>query len=109
MGNALANYRSWLKVADTALPQNIFGYLLQLSLGPLRSDPFTLLPYDEPREIAKCGRHVGTRSFLPENLPERGGSRPEVSKWMAPNRQVSQLTGDDMHEVGLLTLCVKFI
>jgi hypothetical protein len=98
MGSFLSNYRDWLKVADTALPQNIFGYLLQYSLGPFRADPFTILPYDDPKEIARCGSH-GAKSFLPEKLPEREGPRPEMIKFMAPNRQVSQLTGDDMHQV----------
>ena len=92
------NYHSWLKVADTALPRNMIGYLTQLCLGPLRADPFTLLPYDNPDEIAKCGHEVGT-SFLHEELPEREGPRPEVSAWIAPHRQITQLTGDDMHKV----------
>jgi len=92
------NYHSWLKVADTALPRNMIGYLTQLCLGPLRADPFTLLPYDNPDEIAKCGHEVGT-SFLHEELPEREGPRPEVSAWIAPHRQITQLTGDDMHKL----------
>jgi hypothetical protein len=98
MGSFFSDYRDWLKVADTALPQNIFGYLLQRSLGPFRADPFTTLPYDNPKEIAKCGKN-GTKSFLPEKLPERKGPRPEIIKFMAPHRQTSQLTGDDMHQV----------
>ncbi|KAH8803796.1 hypothetical protein F5882DRAFT_139903 [Hyaloscypha sp. PMI_1271] len=101
MSNFFSNYRDWLKVADTALPQNIFGYLLQHSLGPFRADPFTILPYDDPKEIAKCGKN-GTQSFLQGNLPEREGPRPEIIKFMAPHRQTSQLTGDDMHQL-LLT------
>jgi hypothetical protein len=98
MGNFFSNYRDWLKVADTALPQNIFGYLLQHSLGPFRADPFAILPYDDPKEIAKCGSN-GTKSFLPEKLPKREGPRPEMIKFMAPNRQISQLTEDNMHQV----------
>ena len=98
MSNFFSNYRDWLKVADTALPQNIFGYLLQHSLGPFRAEPFTILPYDDPKEIAKCGKN-GTQSFLQGNLPEREGPRPEIIKFMAPHRQISQLTGDDMHQV----------
>jgi len=98
MGSFSSNYREWLKVADTALPQNILGYLTQYSLGPFRSDPFTTLPYDDPKEIAKCGKN-GKKSFLPEKLPEREGPRPEMIQFMAPNRQISQLTGDDMHQV----------
>ncbi|KAH8791967.1 hypothetical protein BGZ57DRAFT_558350 [Hyaloscypha finlandica] len=101
MSSFFSNYRDWLKVADTALPQNIFGYLLQHSLGPFRADPFTILPYDDPKEIAKCGKN-GTQSFLQGNLPEREGPRPEIIKFMAPHRQTSQLTGDDMHQL-LLT------
>lgn len=91
------DYQAWLKVADTALPQNIIGYIVQLCLSPLRSQPFDTAPYDDPKEIAKCGE-VGTKSFLPGKLPERG-DRPEILEWIAPNRQTSQLTGDDMHQV----------
>jgi len=98
MGGFLSNYRAWLKVADTALPRNIFGYLLQSSLRVFRADPFTILPYDDPKEIAKCG-DIGTTSFLPGKLPEREGPRPEIIKFMAPHRQVSQLTGDDLRQV----------
>lgn len=101
----LDNYHEWLLVADTALPQNLIGYLIQVCLGPLRADPFTLLPYDHPKEIAKCGQ-AGT-SFLSTELPERDGPRPEITRWMAPHRQVSQLGDDEMHEVSgfLLRSC----
>ncbi len=98
----LSNYYDWLKVADTALPRNIIGYLIQVCLSPLRSDPFTILPYDHPKEIAKSGHDVGT-SFLPGPLIERDGPRPKTSRWMAPHRQVTQLTGDDMHKVESLS------
>jgi len=95
----LANYREWVKVADTALPQNMVGYLVQACLSPLRADPFTLLPYDDPNEIAKCGVNTGIRSFLPSKLPKREGPRPEMLKWIAPNRQVSQLGDEDTRKV----------
>jgi hypothetical protein len=100
MGNSLsADYYAWLKVADTALPRNTISYLIQICLSPLKAEPFTLLPYDDPKEIAKCGRDIGTKSFLPGKLPEREGPRPEISKFIAPNRQVSQLPSDNMHKV----------
>jgi len=92
------DYREWLKVADTALPQNIFGYILQLCLSPLRAKPFDTTSYDDPKEQAKGG-DAGQKSFLPDKLPEREGSRPEMLKFMAPHRQSSQLTGEDMHKV----------
>jgi hypothetical protein len=92
------DYHAWLKVADTALPQNIIGYVLQLCLSPLRSKPFDTAPYDNPKEIAKAGPDVGKKSFLNAKLPERG-ERPTILKWMAPNRQSSQFTGDEMHKV----------
>jgi hypothetical protein len=94
----LASYREWLLVADTALPQNIVGYLLQLCLSPLRANPFTLKPYDDPKEVAKCGQHIGKRNFLPR-LPEREGPRPKMLKYMAPHRQADQLGDDAMHQV----------
>lgn len=93
------NYQEWLKVADTALPRNIFGYILVVCLQPLRADPFTTKPYDDRKEVAKCGRDIGKRNFLKEKLPEREGPRPEMLKFMAPNRQVSQKTGEEMHNV----------
>jgi hypothetical protein len=91
------DYHAWLNVADTALPQNIVGYLVQLGLSPLRASPFATAPYNDPEEIAKCGE-VGKKSFLRDELPERG-VRPSIVKWMAPHRQSSQLTGEDMHKV----------
>jgi hypothetical protein len=103
MGTSFSsNYHAWLEVADTALPRNIIGYLVQLCLSPFRSDPYALAPYDNSKEIAKCGsgpNAIGKRSFLPKNMPEREGSRPEILKWMAPNRQSSQFTDEEMHKV----------
>jgi hypothetical protein len=98
MGNLFSSYHAWLKVADAALPRNLIGYIIQICLGVLRTDPFILEPYDEPGEIAKCGK-LGKKSFLPQPLPEREGPRPEIGKWMAPHRQISQLTDADTHKV----------
>ncbi|RDL40975.1 Uncharacterized protein BP5553_00954 [Venustampulla echinocandica] len=94
-----SGYHEWLKIADAALPRNIFGYLLQLCLEPLRTDPFTTAPYDDPKEIAKCGQGNGRRGFLKTVLPEREGPRPQLAKWIAPHRQISQLTENDMHKL----------
>lgn len=93
------DYHAWRKVADTALPQNILGYIIQFCLSPLRADPFTLTPYDQPKELAKCGKDNGRRAFLPD-IPEREGPCPEMLKWMAPHRQSSQFANADMHKVG---------
>jgi hypothetical protein len=99
LSSLLADYHAWLQIADTSIPRNIFGYLLQLCLTPLRTDPFITTPYDSPTEIAKCGRDIGKRSFLPDALPEREGPRPKICKYIAPNRQISQRTGGEMHKV----------
>ncbi|TVY78225.1 hypothetical protein LSUE1_G005607 [Lachnellula suecica] len=90
----LADYHAWLKIADAALPRNFLGYLIQLCLRPLRTDPFATAPYSFPSEIAKCGH---SPPFLSNTLPEREGPRPQMVKWMAPHRQISQLTGEEMH------------
>jgi len=90
-------YQAWLKVADTALPRNLFGYLLVYCLEPFRCEPFSIVGYDNPKEIVKCGE-VGRKSFLKMELPEREGPRPEINKFIAPHRQVSQTTGADMHK-----------
>lgn len=95
----LEDYHEWLKVADTALPQNLLGYLIQACLSPLRARPFSTSPYDNAREVTKCGKY-GMQSFLSNSLPERQGGRPEILRWMAPHRQTSQFAGDEMHRVG---------
>jgi len=100
------DYRAWLKVADTALPQNVFGYLLQIFLSPLRAKPFDTTSYDNPKEQAKGGE-AGKKSFLSDALTERDGPRPEMLKFMAPHRQSSQLTGEDMHQVRMKLLYSK--
>jgi len=100
----LNDYRAWLKVADTALPQNILGYTIQVCLSPFKTDPFVTAPYDDLKEISKCGNECGTKSFLSERLPEREGLRPSILKWMAPHRQSSQFTGDEMHQVRLCNI-----
>lgn len=92
------NFRAWLKIADETYPQNVFGYVLQLWLGALRTDPFTLLPYDKPAETAKCGPG-GDKSFLPPDLPVRDGDRPRIGKWTIPHRQVTQWTGPDEYRL----------
>ncbi len=93
----LSDYHEWLKICDTALPQNMIGYFISLGLEPFRADPFTTAPYDNTLEITKCGGE--TKSFFRDPLPERSGPPPDICKWMAPNRQVSQLTSDDAHKV----------
>ncbi|KAG0651235.1 hypothetical protein D0Z07_1882 [Hyphodiscus hymeniophilus] len=93
------NYKNWLKIADTSLPRNIFGYVLVVCLKLLKSDSFTLKPYDDPKEIAKCGIDIGKRSFLKEKLPERNGPRPSILKFIAPNRQTSQKADEAMHKL----------
>ena len=93
----LSDYQAWLQIADAALPRNILGYIIQFCLSPFRADPFTLLPYSNLAELSKCN---GSTPFLTRSLPERQGPRPQISKWVAPSRQVSQFSKDEMHEVG---------
>ncbi|KAF4627083.1 hypothetical protein G7Y89_g11071 [Cudoniella acicularis] len=71
---------------------NYVSALSGLTLSPI-------LPYDDPKEIVKCGKDIGRKSFLPSTLSKREGERLTLAKWMAPHRQVSQLTGEDMHKL----------
>lgn len=98
----LEDYHNWIKIADAALPRNIIGYLIQICLEPFRAEPFTLLPYNNPKELRRCGQEDGAKGFIVESLPEREGPRPEISKWVAPSRQVSQFAGEAMHMVCLV-------
>ena len=94
-----ADYHGWLDFKESALPSNIFGYLLvQYFLRYFKCEPFDTACYDDTKEIAKC-RALGLRKFLKEPLPVRDGPRPELGKWVVPHRQINQFGGKEMHQV----------
>lgn len=88
-----SDYQKWLQVGPAGPPHNIFGYLISILLGPLKASRFDTSFSSNARILKKIGP-VGERSFLKDvDVPERKGPRPEVCKWILPQRQLDQQAG----------------
>ena len=91
------NYVNWLNVGQGGLPRNFVGWLVQL-VGRLLADfdMTSLWPYSHPRYIQKYGE-TATKSYLKRALPwrEPHGHRPFVGRWVAPQRQQSDLKAEE--------------
>ena len=91
LSHAIASYRGFIAVGRGGIPNNIFGWLIQLAGQPIGWRNMTSLePYHDPKAIAQFGPH-GRKSFLGDApLPQRRGDRPEVPTYVAPQRQTSE-------------------
>ena len=90
-----SDYQNWLKLGPGGLPYNFFGYLISALLRPLKASRFDTSFISNARILKKIGL-VGERAFLKdEDVPERKGPRPEVGKWILPQRQLNQKAGDE--------------
>ena len=95
------DYQKWLQLGRAGPPHNIFGYLISRLLQPLKASRFDTSFTSNARILKKIGP-VGKRAFLKdEDVPERKGVRPEVCKWILPQRQLDQKAGGQIStEVG---------
>jgi len=90
-----SDYQNWLKLGPAGPPYNFFGYLISILLRPLKASRFDTSFTSNARILKKIGP-VGERSFLKdEDVPERKGARPEVGKWILPQRQLDQKAGGE--------------
>lgn len=88
-----SDYQKWLQLGRAGPPHNIFGYLISRLLQPLKVSRFDTSFISNSRILKKIGP-VGERAFLKdEDVPERKGPRPEVCKWILPQRQLDQKAG----------------
>jgi hypothetical protein len=88
-----SDYQKWLELGRAGPPHNIFGYLISRLLQPLKASRFDTSFISNARLLKKIGP-VGERAFLKdEDVPERKGPRPEVCKWILPQRQLDQKAG----------------
>lgn len=91
------DYSAWYNLGQGGAPRNPFGYLLIKLLGAAfgSSDLYSTGVYDVMRR-----RDVfEEESFLEGRLDRREGSRPRVSRWVAPVRQLSGGSPEEVKEV----------
>jgi hypothetical protein len=75
------------------LPHNVFGWLLAtVVLRPMTSEMFSTDVYVADIEKDR-------RSFLSEKNLKRKGGRPAVGPHAAPQRQLDQISGEDVQKV----------
>jgi hypothetical protein len=97
---ANADYRAWLQLGRAGLPYNLFGWLLQLTLTPLRARRFDTTCYSDPIVVAKASP-PGSKSYLSaEDIPQRQGSRPSIYHWVLPHRQSDSRSSEEWKTVG---------
>ncbi|KAE9369170.1 hypothetical protein N431DRAFT_379960 [Stipitochalara longipes BDJ] len=88
-----SDYQKWLQLGPGGLPYNIFGYLISTILRPLKASRFDTSFVSNDRILKKIGP-MREKAFLKdEDVPERKGQRPEVGKWILPQRQLDQKAG----------------
>jgi len=88
-----SDYQKWLQLGPAGPPYNIFGYFISILLRPLKASRFDTSFSSNARFLKKIGP-VGERTFLKdEDVPERKGPRPEIGKWILPQRQLDQKAG----------------
>ncbi|KAM5373466.1 hypothetical protein ACJZ2D_006960 [Fusarium nematophilum] len=95
---AAQDYREYLKIGPGGVPYNVFGWLIQLSLRPLKKETLHTGCYEEEWAVAQAGPngHIGWLSE--DDVPLRDGERPTVGSWTVPSRQLTELAGEDVKE-----------
>ncbi|CZR68967.1 uncharacterized protein PAC_18868 [Phialocephala subalpina] len=89
------DYRAWYNVGRGGLPHNFLGYIIQGILSPLKASRFDTSFMSQPKVLAKSGP-PGERAYLKdEDVPQRKGDRPDVCKWILPQRQLDQKPGPE--------------
>ena len=95
------DYNAWYRLGRGGLPQNPFGYLIQTLLRPLKAPRFETSIYSSPKIFSKAGPN-GQKSYLsPDEIPSRTGPRPEVGKYILPQRQLNGQSSQVAKEVCL--------
>jgi hypothetical protein len=95
------DYNAWYRLGRGGLPQNPFGYLIQTLLRPLKAPRFETSIYSSPKILSKAGPN-GQKSYLSsDGIPSRTGPRPEVGKYILPQRQLNGQSSQVAKEVCL--------
>lgn len=93
---ALKSYRGFLALGPGGMPYNPLGWAIQGLLQLIAKwDTRSPAPFSKPANQKPYEPH-GTTPFLAASpLPQRGGDRPDVPGYVAPQRQVTQQGTDD--------------
>jgi hypothetical protein len=99
---AHTDYRAWLRLGRGGLPNNAFGWLIQLLLTPLRAPRLDTSCYSNPKIVDRSGP-AGTKSYLSsEDVPQRPGPRPTIHPWILPHRQADSWASAEWKTVSRL-------
>jgi hypothetical protein len=94
-----SDYRAWLSLGKAGVPHNIIGYLIQTLLRPLRPKRFDTSVYDNPKIIAKSGPPALNSYLRSEDILYRQTDRPQVCKWLLPQRQLDEGSSESAKSV----------
>lgn len=94
---AYKDYKTYLSYGPGGVPHNVFGWLaVTLVVGPLKREMLSTGMYEEKIRMGE------TESFLfEEDLGERKGERPVMGSHALPQRQMSQVPGEEVKGVCL--------
>ncbi|KAK9771448.1 hypothetical protein SCAR479_11927 [Seiridium cardinale] len=93
---AYNDYRFYVSMGPHGLPDNLWGYCVQLLASPLsRKDTTVPGPYNLAK-AAKANGPNSTESYLQKPLKPRSGDRPELCGFVAPQRQLTEQGTDEM-------------
>ncbi|KAJ4397589.1 hypothetical protein N0V93_001821 [Gnomoniopsis smithogilvyi] len=91
---AVSSYRGYLALGRGGVPYNVFGWALQGLLQILATrDTRDPSPFTKPKNRRSTEPH-GSKTFFDRPIPERGGDRPTVPGYVAPQRQTTQRPSD---------------
>ncbi|CAJ2504940.1 Uu.00g123340.m01.CDS01 [Anthostomella pinea] len=97
---AYQDYRAYVALGPHGLPDTFRGWCTQLQMVLIsRPEKETTVP--APWSMADMVRAYGTnaaRSFLTRPLSPRSGSRPQLCKYVAPQRQMNDRASQTMKE-----------
>lgn len=96
-----ADYKSWHSLGQGGAPRNPLGYFMIKCLGAIYGSR-DLHSTGVYTSIAADNDYEAT-SFLDGPLPARAGQRPNVSRWVAPVRQLSQGSSPETKAVSFNT------
>lgn len=102
---AVTSYRGYLALGRGGLPHNLLGWLLQgVAQLVAHGDTRSVEPFSRPATREKLGEE-GTESFLGlghgrELGMRKGGRRPTVPGYVAPQRQVDQFPVEEEGATG---------
>jgi hypothetical protein len=87
------DYRNFLRLGPGGVPHNVLGWLtVSLVMCPFGCEMFSTEVYDSQPDKR--------RLLSDEQVPRREGGRPLIGRHVVPQRQLDQIPGREIKEVG---------